>query len=52
VLGNEVTTLVKEQMSAGIYDIEFDGSALPSGIYFYRLTAENFASTKKMLLLK
>jgi hypothetical protein len=52
VLGNEVATLVNEEKPAGEYEIEFDGSRLPSGVYFYKLKAGEFISTKKMLLLK
>ncbi|MBK8982072.1 MAG: T9SS type A sorting domain-containing protein [Ignavibacteria bacterium] len=52
VFGNEITTLVNEKHSAGSYSVEFDGSRLPSGIYFYRLETENFTETKKMVLAK
>ena len=52
VLGNEVATLVNEQKPAGSYTIEFDGSNLASGIYFYQLKAGDFNATKKLILLK
>jgi len=52
ILGNEVRTLVNEYRSAGIYEVEFDASLLPSGIYFYSLQAGNFLETKKMILIK
>jgi hypothetical protein len=53
VLGQEVTTLLnKAPLSAGVHHIEFDGSNLPSGIYFYRLQTAEFAATRKMVLLK
>ncbi len=52
VLGNEVAILVNEQKQAGIYEVEFDGTELPSGIYLYQLKAGNFVETKKMILLK
>ena len=52
VLGNEVATLVNEELAAGEYEIEFDGRELTSGIYFYSLITEEFRDTKKMILLK
>ncbi|MCX7610171.1 MAG: M28 family peptidase [Ignavibacterium sp.] len=52
VLGNEVKTLVNEFKQAGFYEIEFDGSELSSGIYFYKLKTENFNDVKKMILIK
>ena len=52
VLGNEVTILVNESKPSGIYNVTFDASDVPSGIYFYTLKAENFSSTKKMIYLK
>jgi len=59
VLGNEIATLVNKEKSAGEYEVEFDATALPSGIYFYRLQvypansgAGSFTETKKMILLK
>ena len=52
VLGNEIETLLNEEKPAGTYEITFDASGLPSGIYFYRLRAGSFIQTKQMLLLK
>ena len=52
MLGNEVATLVNEEKPAGSYEVEFSAYGLTSGIYFYKLTAGNFAETKKMLLMK
>lgn len=57
VLGNEVETLVNEYKPAGNYEVDFNVAheslrAYASGIYFYRLQADNFISTKKMVLLK
>jgi len=60
VLGSEVATLVNKEQPQGNYEIEFDGSDLTSGIYFYRLqagdastgSAQGFVETKKMILLK
>ncbi len=57
ILGNEIATLVNQELSPGVYDIEFDLGAshrlaLTSGIYFYQLKAGNFIQTKKMLIVK
>jgi endonuclease/exonuclease/phosphatase family metal-dependent hydrolase len=52
VLGNEITTLVNEELSAGEYEKEFDAIGLTSGIYFYRLQAGNYNQTRKMILMK
>jgi hypothetical protein len=52
VLGQLVTTLVNEELSAGYYEVDFNGAELPSGVYFYRLQAGSFIDTKKMVLLK
>jgi subtilisin family serine protease len=52
ILGKEVTALVNEEKPAGKYKVEFDGSNLSSGIYFYKLHANNFVDTKKLILLK
>jgi len=52
ILGNEVVTLVNEELSSGEYEIQFDATGLPSGIYFYHLTAGSIIKTKKMILLK
>ena len=51
-LGREVTTLVNEQLQPGTYEVDFDGSKLSSGIYFYKLITESFNETKKMILIK
>ena len=52
ILGNKVATLVNEEKPAGTYEIQWNASQLPSGIYFYKLHAGNFVETKKMILLK
>jgi hypothetical protein len=52
VLGNEVTTLIDEEKTAGVYEVEFNASKLSSGIYIYKLTAGNFIQTRKMILVK
>jgi photosystem II stability/assembly factor-like uncharacterized protein len=52
ILGKEIATLVNEKLSAGTYEVKFDGSNLPSGIYFYKLETDKFKDTKKLVLLK
>ncbi|MBI5404196.1 MAG: T9SS type A sorting domain-containing protein [Ignavibacteriae bacterium] len=52
VLGKEVATLVNEKLKPGEYEVTFDGSELPSGVYFYKLTTDDFTETKKMLMIK
>jgi hypothetical protein len=51
-LGQVVATLVGENQDAGYHEVRFDGSALPSGVYIYRLQADGFVQTRKLLLLK
>jgi hypothetical protein len=51
-LGREVNTLVNEVKVPGSYSVDFNGTNLPSGIYFYKLQTENYSETKKMLLIK
>ncbi|HMS34999.1 MAG TPA: YCF48-related protein [Ignavibacteria bacterium] len=50
--GKEIKTLVNEIKQPGLYKVEFDGSSLASGIYFYKLESGNFIQTKRMVLLK
>jgi len=52
VLGRELATLVNEEKPAGNYEVEFNATTLPSGVYFYRLQAGSFVETKKMVLMK
>ena len=52
VLGQEVRTLVSGGQSIGSHSVQFDGSNLPSGVYFYRLQAGTFTETKKLTVLK
>ena len=52
VLGREVANLVNDQLTAGLYNVDFDASNLSSGAYFYRIEAGSFIQTKKMLLVK
>jgi hypothetical protein len=57
VLGNEIATLVNEELSPGEYEVEFNSHSgevrnLTSGIYFYTIKAGSFAETRKMILMK
>jgi len=52
ILGREVITLVNSKQNAGMYHIEWDGSAYASGVYFYRITAGDFTEVMKMVLIK
>jgi photosystem II stability/assembly factor-like uncharacterized protein len=52
ILGKEISTLVNEKQSPGIYEVSFDGSNFPSGIYFYKLETNSFSDTKRMILIK
>jgi hypothetical protein len=52
VLGREVAVLIDRVQPAGRYKAVFDGSALTSGAYFYRLSAGSFVQTRQLLLLK
>jgi len=52
VLGKEVATLVDGEMNAGEHEVVFEGSFLPSGVYFCRMSTEFFSQTRKILLMK
>jgi hypothetical protein len=52
LLGREVITLVNEKMNTGSYEREFDASDFSSGVYFYKIEADNFNEVKKMVLIK
>ena len=52
ILGNNVATLMNDYLSAGEYEVEFNASELPSGIYFIQLKAGIYLETNKMVLLK
>jgi len=51
-IGEEIVTLINKEQPVGNYDVEFNVTSLPSGIYFYRLKAGSFVETKKMVLLR
>ncbi|MBN8572182.1 MAG: T9SS type A sorting domain-containing protein, partial [Ignavibacteria bacterium] len=50
--GKEVDELINGKLSAGIFEETFNASKLSSGVYFYKLTTDEFVETKKMLLVK
>jgi hypothetical protein len=52
ILGKKVASLVNSEKEPGNYEIEFDGSRLTSGMYFYKLQANDFSQTKKFMLVK
>jgi hypothetical protein len=52
ILGREIKTLVNEKLNAGSYEVSWDGSDYSSGIYFYKLVADEYVNVKKMVLLK
>lgn len=52
MLGEEVTTLVDQNLTPGSYSIDFDASSLSSGMYFYRIETRDFSQTKRMVLVK
>ena len=52
ILGKEIRTLVSEIKQPGKYKVDFDGSSLSSGIYFYRIESADFIDTKRMILKK
>ncbi|HAP36423.1 MAG TPA: T9SS C-terminal target domain-containing protein, partial [Bacteroidetes bacterium] len=52
VVGRETATLVNKNLSAGSYEVKFDASQVPSGVYFYTLQTAHYSETKKMILTK
>ena len=52
LVGERVGMPVSEELGVGTYEVEFNATTLPSGIYFYQLQTPNFTQTKKMILLK
>lgn len=51
-LGKEIQTLVNEKLAPGNYELEFNGSDLTSGVYFYKIQSGKFSEVKRMLLIK
>lgn len=52
ILGNETAVLVNEEMQTGYYNYKWNGQNFPSGIYYYKLEADKFSETRKMILVK
>jgi hypothetical protein len=52
VLGREISTLVDEELSSGIYEVDWDGTNYSSGVYYYKLVSNNNNFIKKMVLIK
>lgn len=52
ILGREIATLVNDQLQPGTYEVAWDASNYPSGVYYYKLKADDFSETKKMILMK
>ncbi len=52
MLGEEVATLVNQNLTPGSYSVDFDGSSVSSGMYFYRIEVQDFSQTKRMVLIK
>jgi hypothetical protein len=52
ILGREVAVLANRQMKAGSYEVDFDGSALSTGVYLYKLSIGSYTAMKKMMLMK
>jgi flagellar hook assembly protein FlgD len=48
----KVDVLLDKELTTGTYEVEWDASGLPSGVYFYQLKTNEFVETKKMILLK
>ncbi|MBI1938037.1 MAG: T9SS type A sorting domain-containing protein [Ignavibacteriales bacterium] len=51
-LGRKIITLVDEKKAGGNYSVTFNAQELSSGVYFYKITANNYSEVKKMILLK
>lgn len=52
IVGNEVASLVNQNMAAGIYNVDFDASEIPTGVYMYRLETATYSEVKRMILVK
>ncbi|HWA04968.1 MAG TPA: T9SS type A sorting domain-containing protein, partial [Ignavibacteria bacterium] len=52
IVGRQVAVLVNQQLRPGTYEVDWDASVYPSGVYFYTVSSVSFNETKKMVLLK
>jgi len=52
VLGEEVAELINKEMMSGKYSVNWNAAKMTSGVYFYRISTENFTQVKKMILLR
>ena len=52
LLGQNVATLVNQQLQPGTYEVVWNASQYASGVYFYKITSNDFAGVKKMLIVK
>jgi hypothetical protein len=52
MLGKEVATLVNERQKPGEYEVKFDGTNLPSGVYYYKIVSGDYSEVRKMVLIK
>jgi len=52
VLGKEIAVFVNEKQSPGVYEVTFDGSIYPSGIYYYKIFCNGKSDIKKMMMIK
>jgi photosystem II stability/assembly factor-like uncharacterized protein len=52
ILGKEITVLVNEELNPGTFEVNWDASNFPSGVYFYKIETEEFSESKKMVLIK
>jgi hypothetical protein len=52
ITGKEISNIINEYHTAGTYEVNFDGSKLTSGVYFYKMTTNDYSLVKKMTLIK
>jgi len=52
ILGRAVSTIINEWQTAGTYSVNWNAESMPTGVYFYKLSADGFSETKKMILIR